>query len=185
MDRRSIVTLLAAAALLAGACSGDMGPSTSLEAAATTTGVSSASAVPSATDAFAPTPVVTMAPPPPELRTVAPVEGTDLPIAARDGAPGLVACGRIRPTTFEALLAVPAGAETRAGEEYDVLRSTIAQYADDAEFGFRGDTFREFRLYATTVEFLEARATRKDRSRRSVSPSPMGTGGGRAWTAAA
>ena len=154
MDRRSIVTLLAAAALLAGACSGDMGPSTSLEAAATTTGVSSASAVPSATDAFVPTPVVTMAPPPPELQTVAPVDGTDLPIAARDGAPGLVACGRIRPTTFSALLAVPAGAETREGEEYDVLRSTIAQYGDDTEFGFRGDTFREFRLDATTVEFL-------------------------------
>lgn len=154
MDRRRIATLLVATALLAGACSADMGPSTSLEAAAATTGVSSASAVPSPTDAAAPTPVVTMAPPPPELRTVAPVDGTDLPIAARDGAPGLVACGRIRPTTFEALLAVPAGAETRAGEEYDILRSTIAQYGDDAEFGFRGDTFREFRLDATTVEFL-------------------------------
>ena len=95
-----------------------------------------------------------MAPPPPGLATVAPVAGTVLPIAARNGAPGLVACGNLRPTTLEALLAVPTGAEERQGTEYDVLRSTIEQHGDDSEFRFRGDTFREFRLDATTVEFL-------------------------------
>lgn len=95
-----------------------------------------------------------MAPPPPGLAEIAAVKGTALPLAGRDGAPGLVACGRLRPTTFEAINAVPTGAETREGPEYDILRATIARYGDDPEFGFRGDTFREFRLDATTVEFL-------------------------------
>lgn len=102
----------------------------------------------------APTLVPTMAPPPPELVTVEPVEGTTLPIAARDGAPGLVACGSLRPTTLEAILAAPNGAETRIGPEYDILRETIERYGDDSEFGFAGQTFREFRLDATNIEFL-------------------------------
>ena len=95
-----------------------------------------------------------MAPPPPELVTVEPVDGTTLPIAGRDGAPGLVACGILRPTTLEAIHAAPTGAETRQGEEYDVLRQTIAQYGDDSEFAFLGQTFREFRIDATNVVFL-------------------------------
>jgi hypothetical protein len=95
-----------------------------------------------------------MAPPPRELTTVEPVKGTTLPIAGRDGAPGLVACDRIPPNTLEAILAVPTGAENREGDEYDVLRMTIAQYGDDPEFNFRGDTFREFRPDDASVEFL-------------------------------
>ncbi|MGK2849650.1 MAG: hypothetical protein ACSLFN_01890, partial [Candidatus Limnocylindrales bacterium] len=102
----------------------------------------------------APTLVATMAPPPPELVTVEPVEGTTLPLAARDGAPGLIACGALRPTPLEAIVAVPNRAETRIGPEYDILRETIARYGDDTEFGFRGQTFREFRLDATNVAFL-------------------------------
>lgn len=100
------------------------------------------------------TPVATMAPPPRELVTVEPVEGTTLPLAARDGAPGLVTCGDLRPTTLEAIHATPSGAETRIGPEYDVLRATIERYGDDGEFAFRGQTFREFRLDATNVTFL-------------------------------
>jgi hypothetical protein len=96
----------------------------------------------------------TMTPPPPELVTVEPVKGTKLPLAARDGAPGLVACGMLRPTTLDAIFAVPSGAERGVGEEYDVLRGTIKMYGDDSEFRFRGQVFREFRIDARNVTFL-------------------------------
>lgn len=158
MARRQIATFLGGIALVAAGCAPGASSTTSLHAVASPSSFASTSviATSSASPAISPTPtpVGTMAPPPPELATVRPVAGTVLPIAARDGAPGLVACGRLRLTTLEALSAVPTGAEERQGEEYDVLRATIEQYGDDSEFMFRGQTFREFRLDATTVEFL-------------------------------
>ena len=158
MARRQIAAFLGGIALVAAGCAPGASSTTSLHAVASPSSFASTSviATSSASPAISPTPtpVGTMAPPPPELATVRPVAGTVLPIAARHGAPGLVACGRLRPTTLEALSAVPTGAEERQGEEYDVLRATIEQYGDDSEFMFRGQTFREFRLDATTVEFL-------------------------------
>ena len=151
---RQLASDMALVMLLVAGCASNVMPTWSLQAVASPAGPPSASPVPTLFVTPAPTPIQTMAPPPPELVTVAPVTGTDLPLAGRDGAPGLVACGHLRPTTLEALVAVSTGAETRVGEEYDVLRATIAQYGDDAEFGFRGETFREFRLDATKVEFL-------------------------------
>jgi hypothetical protein len=87
------------------------------------------------------------------------LDGTVLPIAARDGAPGLISCGAIGPFAFEEL-AGPFGAEKLPGPEYDVLRQIIAQYGrpDDPEFESLGratftDVFRGFRDGAT-VGFL-------------------------------
>jgi len=158
MARLHVAAYLGGIVLIGAACTSGASLTPSLQGVASPSSVVSTTPIPgsSATATIVPamTPVATMAPPPPELATVTPVDGTDLPIAARQGAPGLVACGRIRPTTLEALLAVPTGAEERQGKEYDVLRATIEQYGDDSEFRFRGQTFREFRLDAATVEFL-------------------------------
>ena len=89
------------------------------------------------------------------LADLEPVAGTDLPLAGRDGAAGLVRCGDVGPTTYAGLTAGPVGAERLAGPEYDVLRATIAQYGDDPEFALlKAATFREFRLDARTVRFL-------------------------------
>jgi hypothetical protein len=153
MDRRHVAALLAGSALLATACAPAPSPLGTVTAV-TSSANSTPSAAPGSSARPTATPVVTMAPPPRELTTVEPVKGTTLPIAGRDGAPGLVACDRIPPNTLEAILAVPTGAENREGDEYDVLRMTIAQYGDDPEFNFRGDTFREFRPDDASVEFL-------------------------------
>lgn len=86
---------------------------------------------------------------------ILPVEGVVLPIAARDGAPGLVACG-FGPFAFEEL-GGPWGAETLVGPEYDVLRQTIAQYGKrgDPEFESLGRaTFTVAYRDGTTVGFL-------------------------------
>ncbi len=84
-----------------------------------------------------------------------PVEGTDLPLAGRDGAPGPVSCGGVGPTTLEALTEGPVGAERLHGPEYDVLRETIARYGDDPEFApLKTATFREFRPSDGRVVFL-------------------------------
>jgi hypothetical protein len=67
-----------------------------------------------------------------------------LPIAARDGAPGLISCGAVGPFAFQEL-AGPFGAEKLPGPEYDVLRQIIAQYGapGDPEFENLGRaTFR-------------------------------------------
>jgi hypothetical protein len=154
LKERRLAATLAMVALLVVGCTPTIVPTVSLQAEATPTGRPTASPAPSPTPTAAATPVQTMASPPPDLTVVEPVDGTNLPLAARDGAPGLVSCGQLRPTTLEALVAVPTGAETGVGAEYDVLRSTIATYGDDPEFAFRGQTFREFRLDATNVTFL-------------------------------
>jgi hypothetical protein len=115
---------------------------------------------PSAT-AAAPTEPLTASPPatvaalPTAIASLSPVDGTDLPLAGRDGAPGMVSCGRVGPTPIEALTAGPAGAEDLDGPEYDVLRATIERYGDDPEFtGLKRATFREFRVEDGLVEFL-------------------------------
>lgn len=155
MRLRSHAVGLMLIAILAGGCGTLVPPSrTAEEDLGTSTPQVERSDRPTLTATPVPTPLATMAPPPPKLVTVEPVEGTTLPLAARDGAPGLVACADLRPTTLEAIHASPSGAETRIGPEYDVLRATIERYGDDTEFGFRGQTFREFRLDATHVTFL-------------------------------
>lgn len=115
-------------------------------------------AVPSPRDPVptpAPTPVATTSASPTALPSMEPVAGTDLPLAGREGAPGPVGCGRVGPTTYEALTAGPVGAERLVGPEYDVLRETIAAYGDDPEFAaLKAATFREFRLDDERVEFL-------------------------------
>jgi hypothetical protein len=141
--------------LVAAGCTTVVAPSARPDTAlATPTPLADVSSPPMSPVRPAPTPVATMASPPPALATVEPVEGTTLPLAGRDGAPGLVLCGALRPTTLEAIHAAPAGAEARIGPEYDILRATIERYGDDPEFGFLGQTFREFRLDATNVTFL-------------------------------
>jgi hypothetical protein len=85
---------------------------------------------------------------------ILPVEGTALPIAARDGAPGLISCGGIGPFAIERLRG-PGGAEDFVGPEYDVLRDTIARYEDDPEFAtFKDATFTVVLRDSTKVEFL-------------------------------
>jgi hypothetical protein len=153
MGRPAGAAVFIAFALLAGGCTSEIAPS-ALPSVAVPILAASPFAVATLTVSPDPTPVATMAPPPPELVTVEPVEGTTLPIAGRDGAPGLVSCGRLRPTTLDAIFATPAGAERLVGQEYDVLRATIERYGTDAEFGFRGETFREFRLDETSIVFL-------------------------------
>lgn len=149
MRRRVIETVVVALAVAA--CSPDRGPTVS---------PAYPTVAPSA-EASVPTPVPTASPaatttaPPAALTNLEPVAGTDLPLAGRDGAPGLVSCSRVGPTTYEALMAGPVGAERLTGPEYDVLRQTIAQYGDDPEFApLKAATFREFRLDDETVQFL-------------------------------
>jgi hypothetical protein len=86
-----------------------------------------------------------------EPADVLPVDGLVLPIAARDGASGLISCGGIGPFALEEL-AGPFGAENLPGPEYDVLRQIIAQYGrpDNPEHESLGratftDAFRGFR----------------------------------------
>ena len=157
MEGRQLAAGMVMLGLLVAGCAPDVAPTRSPQAVVSPPGRPSASPAPASTAPAAPTPFRTMAPPPAELASVAPVAGTDLPLAARDGAPGLVSCGELPPTTLEALLAVPTGAETGVGQAYDVLRATIARYGDDPEFMFRGQTFREYRLDATNVMFLGGR----------------------------
>jgi hypothetical protein len=92
---------------------------------------------------------------PTAIASLSPVGGTELPLAGRDGAPGLVSCGLVGLTTIEALTAGPVGAEDLDGPEYDVLRATIDRYGDDPEFaGLKRATFREFHVDDGLVEFL-------------------------------
>ena len=91
---------------------------------------------------------------PPVSDDLDPVDGTDLPIAGRDGAPGAISCNGLGRFTYEWLHAQPTGAETLPGPEFDVLRETIALYGDDPEFAFDGLTFREGHRDAAMVVFL-------------------------------
>lgn len=155
MHRRRHAASLVLIAFLVAGCATDFARSARPDAVVATPTFNADAMTPATPTASpAPTPVPTMAPPPPELATVEPVEGTTLPLAARDGAQGLVRCGSLRPTTLESILAVSNGAEARIGPEYDILRATIERYGDDTEFGFRGQTFRELRLDAEKVTFL-------------------------------
>ena len=103
-----------------------------------------------------PTPPATPQPTatPPVSVDLVPVDGTALPIAGRDGAPGAISCNGLGQFTYEWLLAQPTGAEKLPGPEFDVLRATIERYGNDSEFGFDGLTFREGHRDAAKVVFL-------------------------------
>ena len=119
MGRRVIGTVVVALALTVAACSPDREP---------TVGPTAPTVVPSAqAPELTPVPtapIATTSASPAALGALEPVAGADLPLAGRDGAPGLVSCGRVGPTTYEALTAGPVGAERLAGPEHDVLRRT-------------------------------------------------------------
>ena len=151
MRRRVIGSVVVAIAASMAACS-PLGEPT-MRSPVSTGAPSAATAMPSQVPA-ASAPATSTARPA-ALASLRPVAGTDLPLAGRDGAPGLVRCNRVGPTTLEALTEGPVGAELLAGPKYDVLRATIARYGDDPEFApLKGATFREFRLDDGLVQFL-------------------------------
>jgi hypothetical protein len=83
-----------------------------------------------------------------------PVEGTVLPIAGRDGAPGSISCTGWGRFTF-ATIPTPTGAENQPGPEFDVLRETIARYGDDSEFNLlKGASYGEIYRDSTSVVFM-------------------------------
>jgi len=98
----------------------------------------------------APTPEVEPTPWP--VESMAPAADDVLPLAGRDGLPGLLECGGM-PFSFDALDA-PAGAEDRVGLEYDVLRSSAGSDPDPGgDFG-PDPTFREVARDSNAVLFL-------------------------------
>ena len=163
MDRRRIVTLLAAAALLAGACSADVGAVDEPRGRRARRQV-----LGRARRQFRPDRGVRPTthrrhhrrPPPPEyLQTVARRSSWHRsPDRGRDGAPGLSGSdGRPaqRPSYGAAGSVAPDPAPKHArARRYDVLRSTIATVTGRHGVRVPGDTFREFRLDATTADFL-------------------------------
>ena len=130
MGRTTLGALSTAVILLVAACVAPVPPSASPSPRPIAT-PSGSTVTPTAVPALAPSPTPIVAP----ISEIEPVEGNVLPIAARNGAPGLISCGAIGPFRFEELKG-PFGAEGLVGPEYDVLRDTIAQYGqpDDPEF---------------------------------------------------
>jgi hypothetical protein len=146
MDRPTLRTFSAAVLLLVAACVAPTPPSAS----------PSTSLVPTPlAPTTLPTELSTTSPLPTEVVPVEilRVDGTVLPIASRDGAPGLISCSGLGPFRFEVLRG-PFGAERLVGPEYDVLRETIAKYRDDPEFGFARVTFTVAYRDDSTVVFI-------------------------------
>jgi hypothetical protein len=155
MSRSRLGAVLAAALFLVAACAAAPAvPSASPAPPPTSTALTPTPA-PTALATVTPTiePTASPAPTAVALAKIQPVVGTVLPIAARDGAPGLVSCSGLGPFPFQ-VLSGPFGAERLAGPEYDVLRQTIARYGDDPEFGFDHATFTVAFRDDTTVVFI-------------------------------
>lgn len=112
--------------------------------------VPSMSADPSA----GPTPEVE-ATPWPAVESMAPAEDDVLPLAGRDGVPGMLRCESFGPRfTFEALTN-PTGAELGVGPEFDALRAVTVGRPD--RDGSLGPTFREVARDSQNVLFLYER----------------------------
>ena len=101
-----------------------------------------------------PTPEVE-ATPWPAVESMAPAADDVLPLAGRDGVPGMLRCESFgSPFTFEAL-DNPTGAELRVGPEFDALRTVTVGRAD--RDGSMGPTFREVARESQSVLFLHER----------------------------
>ena len=147
------------AAMLSGCASGGSQPSPSAASQASTRPEQTALPTVVATSLEpipTPTSVAVASPtaPPPVSADLQPVEGSVLPIAGRDNAPGAISCGGLGRFTF-ASIPTPTGAEDLPGPEFDVLRSTIARYGDDPEFAsLKAATYGEVQRDASSVVFL-------------------------------
>jgi hypothetical protein len=145
-------------AAIVSACTSGTGASSSPSSSATTpseqAALPSVEASPEETPIPTPSATPSPTPPPPGLVDLDPVDGTVLPIAGRNGAPGAISCNGLGRFTYDWLLAQPTGAEKLSGPEFDVLRDTIQRYGNDSEFGFDGLTFREGHRDAAKVVFL-------------------------------
>jgi hypothetical protein len=91
----------------------------------------------------------------PAVASMAPAEDDILPLAGRDGVPGMLRCESFGPPfTFEAL-SNPTGAELRVGPEFDALRAVTVGRPD--RDGSLGPTFREVARDSQSVLFLYER----------------------------